>query len=335
MGAFHTPANRKMILLLSVLGAVGTAIGFILGWPAGLLTLGLSLAMIMAVVFHSQRRYREINHLVRYLDQVLQGDYTLDITVNEEGELKVLQSELYKMTVTLREQADALRADKVYLADSIADISHQLRTPLTSMHLTLSLLSQEDCSAEQRQTLLRELTALLSRMDSLIAALLKISKIDAGTAEFQKEPVSVYRLLQKALEPLAIPMELRGQSIWIKGNREAVFLGDEMWSVEAVCNILKNCMEHMGENGKIMISIGENALYTELVIRDTGKGIAKEDLPHIFERFYRGKNADSNSFGIGLALSRMIITQQNGTIKAGNHPEGGSRFTIRFYKSTI
>lgn len=335
MGVFSTPANRKVLLVLGLLGAIGTGIGFALGWPAGVLALALSLAMLAVVVIHSRRRYGEIDELVRYLDRVLQGDYTLNVAVNEEGELKILQSELYKMTVTLREQADALRADKVYLADSIADISHQLRTPLTSMHLTLSMLSREDCAAEQRQALLRELTLLLSRMDSLIAALLKISKIDAGTAEFQKESVSVYRVLQKAMEPLAIPMELRGQSVWIKGDRKASFLGDEMWSVEAICNILKNCMEHMEENGKIMISTEENALYTELVIRDTGKGIDKADLPHIFERFYRGKNADSNSFGIGLALSRMIITQQNGTIKAGNHPEGGSKFTIRFYKSTI
>lgn len=228
-----------------------------------------------------------------------------------------------------------MQKDKIYLADSIADISHQLRTPLTSMNLVLTLLKREQNSPERQQELLRELTILLSQMDSLITALLKISQIDAGTAEFQQEPVSVYKVPSRAAEGIAIPMELRGQTMTISGDAQASYLGDEMWSAEALGNILKNCMEHMGENGKLEISVMENVMYTEIMIEDNGKGIAKEDLPHLFERFYRGKNADSGSFGIGLALSRMIISQQNGTIKVANRHQGGARFTIRFYKGAV
>jgi signal transduction histidine kinase len=254
---------------------------------------------------------------------------------NEEGELNILRSDIYKMTIRLREQADALERDKRYLADSMADISHQLRTPLTSMHLALSLLSREETTQEQRYDLLRELSLLVSRMDTLISALLKISKIDAGTASFRSETVLVRQVVEEAAEVLAIPMELRGQTLSISIAPEVSFVGDPMWTAEALENILKNGMEHMDEGGTITVSATENGLLTEIVITDDGKGIAPEDLPHIFERFYRGKNDNSGGFGIGLSLSRMIITRQNGTIKVQNRKGGGTRFVIRFYKGVV
>lgn len=335
MGFLASPADWAAFGVLIALGVIGAGVSFFFGLGIGIFVSVIVAAMIGIVVVSSRKRHREIAQLTHYLEQVLYDSYTMEDFGNEEGELKVLRSEIYKMTVRLREQADALQKDKIYLADSIADISHQLRTPLTSMNLALSLLCREDCPPERRRALLRELTVLLNRMDSLISALLKISKIDAGTAEFQSEPVSVYRILEEAAELIAIPMELRGQTLQVYGDRGATFLGDAMWSVEALGNILKNCMEHMEENGTMTIHVTENVLFTEIVIQDDGKGIDPEDLPHIFERFYRGKNADSNSFGIGLALSRMIITQQNGTIKASNRFTGGTQFTIRFYKGAV
>lgn len=335
MGFLSNPPTKIVLAIFIVVGAVGVGIGFYVNRISGILVLCVSVLFLIIFLVFIKKRYQEIDQLTRYLNQVLYGDYTLTIMENDEGELKILKSEIYKMTVMLREQADALEKDKIYLADSIADISHQLRTPLTSMGLILSLLSRKNTTPQRQMDLLRELTVLLRRMDSLISALLKISKIDAGTAEFQSEPVLVQQLIEKAAEPIVIPLELRGQTIQIKGDPNVTFLGDEMWSVEALGNILKNCMEHMDENGVIQISYIENALYTEITIKDNGKGISKEDLPHIFERFYRGENADSSSFGIGLALSRMIITEQNGTIKAGNNPEGGMYFIIRFYKGVI
>lgn len=162
-----------------------------------------------------------------FLNRVMHGDYTLDDLGNEEGELKLLKSEIYKMTVRLREQADALEQDKHYLADAIADISHQLRTPLTSMNLAMSLLCREECSPEKQKALLREVTMLLQRMDSLITALLKISKLDAGTVVFRKEPVSVFQVLSEAAEGVAIPMDLRGQTLRISGDSDAMFEGDD------------------------------------------------------------------------------------------------------------
>lgn len=247
--------------------------------------------------------------------------------------MAILHSEIYKMTVRLREQQNNLINDKKYLADSIADISHQIRTPLTYINLLVQLLSAPNLTDERRQELTHELYGMLSRIDWLITTLLKISKLDAGTVTFKKEKVSLQTLINKSCSTLLVPIELRGQELVINTNGD--FVGDLSWTCEAIGNIVKNCMEHTQEGGKIEIEACENALYTEITIKDNGTGIAKEDMPHIFERFYKGKDSDDKSFGVGLALSRMIITSQKGTVKAENHNPHGAKFTIRFYKGIV
>lgn len=193
---------------------------------------------------------------------------------------------------------------------------------------------EPDLSPSGRKKLLQELTQLLSRIDWLVESLLKLSKMDAGTVRLQQAPVPVGALIQKAAEPLMIPMELREQSLTIHGESHVTFTGDFAWSQEAVLNILKNCMEHTPCGGCIQVSFSENAIFTEIIIEDNGPGFAKEDLPHLFERFYKGKTASQQSVGIGLALSRMIVSKQNGTLKAENRGgDGGARFVIKFYHS--
>ena len=244
-----------------------------------------------------------------------------------------LHSEIYKMTIRLREQQQTLTREKAYLADSIADISHQIRTPLTSINLLIGLLSEPKLTDARRQQLIHELYELLSRIDWLITTLLKISRLDAGTVQFKQEQVSLEELLKKSCVTLLIPMELRGQVLLI--HADGAFRGDFSWSCEAIGNIVKNCMEHTPEGGRIEIDATENALFSEIIIKDNGTGISPEDLPHIFERFYKGKDSDGKSFGIGLALSRMIIAGQGGTVKAENRKPVGAMFTIRFYKGTV
>ena len=239
------------------------------------------------------------------------------------------------MTIRLREQSEALAADKVRLSGAIADISHQLRTPLTSMNLALSLLSADGLSDERRLRLTRELSKSLRRIDWLIEALLKISRIDAGTVTFRCDPIDVGELLRRAAEPLMITMELRGQELGVHTSGGEQYCGDMQWSIEAIGNILKNCVEHTPAGGKIDIFACETALYTEIVVSDSGPGFAPEDIPHLFERFYRGKNADADSVGIGLALARTVISAQNGTVSAANGRNGGAVFTVRFYKNVI
>ena len=237
------------------------------------------------------------------------------------------------MTVTLREQSQKLREDKVFLADSIADISHQIRTPLTSMNITLSLLSEPDLSEERRQELIRELYGLLSGIDRLINMLLKISRLDAGAVQFKNESISMKELIQTAVKPLLVSLELKGQSF--ETAAEGEFQGDVAWTSEAIGNIVKNCVEHTPEGGRIAVSATENTLYSEIVISDNGNGIDNEDLPNIFKRFYKGRSSGADSFGIGLALAKMIVTGQNGVIKAGNAAQGGAVFTVRFYKGVV
>jgi len=196
-------------------------------------------------------------------------------------------------------------------------------------------MSNSDLSEERRLELIKEMDMLLSRIDWLITALLKISKLDTGTVKQKNETVYVDELVKKAIDPIAIPIELREQELDIQIQAGASFKGDLAWSAEAVENVLKNCMEHTQKGGKLSISAQENTLFTEIIISDNGPGIDPEDLPHLFERFYKGKNSSNNNIGIGLALARMIITNQNGTIKVENRKEGGAKFTIRFYKDIV
>lgn len=279
-------------------------------------------------------RYRKISELSAKIDRILHGAENISIEKSMEGELAVLGCEIHKMTMRLCEQKSKLLEDKVYLADLLADISHQIRTPLTSMNILVSMLAEPDITFEKREQTVHKLYGLLSRIDWLITALLKLSKLDAGTVRFHSESVTMQKLLEKACMPVCVPIELKGQQLDIEADGELSC--DVQWSCEAIGNIVKNCMEHTPEGGAIKITGVKNPLYAEIKISDSGSGISAEDLPHIFERFYKGRaSSDNSGFGIGLALARMIIIGQNGTLKAENSPEGGAVFTIRFYESTI
>lgn len=334
MSILNEPDIRRGILADIGIGAAVSAVSFSLGIAAGIAALASCIIYTVIHAITNVRRYRAIARLSNSIDRILHGQDEILFTDSREGELAILTSEVTKMTVRLREQTDALAADKVRLTDAIADISHQLRTPLTSMNLTVSLLSKDGLSDERRLRLTRDLSRSLRRIDWLIDALLKISKIDAGTVGFRSERVSVAELIRRAAAPLMIPMELRGQEIRVHADSEE-YTGDMQWSVEAIGNILKNCVEHTPEGGSIEISSTENALFTEIVISDSGAGFTPGDIPHLFERFYRGKNADAASVGIGLALARTVITAQNGTVAASNGKNGGAQFTVRFYKNIV
>ena len=324
---------RGALLWQLLLSAAACAVCFFFDVRAGLTAAGLSLLLMLVFCISTYKRYQRISFLADDINQVLHGDSSIDFDNYSEGELSILHSEIYKMTVRLREQQQKLINDKKYLADSLADISHQIRTPLTSINLLVERLSASGLTDECRHQLTNELYGLLDRIDWLITTLLKISKLDAGTVSFNKETVSLETLIKKSCSPLLIPIELRRQELIIRADGN--FYGDPAWTSEAVGNIVKNCMEHTPDGGRIEINAAENALYSEIVIKDNGTGVSAEDLPHIFERFYKGKDSDGKSFGIGLALSRMIIAGQKGTVKAENRKNAGAMFTLRFYKGTV
>lgn len=330
---FKNREVRIAFILQLLMSAVATVAVFTIDVKAGYIVAALAVVLIAIYLVSTYRRYKRISNLAGDINKLLHGDSSIAIENYSEGELGILHSEVYKMTVRLREQQQRLINDKVYLADSIADISHQIRTPLTSINLMVELLSDPKTKEERKVQLIHELQGMLSRIDWLITTLLKISKLDAGTVRFKQEQVSMETLIRKACSTLLVPIELRGQELMIRAEGE--FCGDIAWTCEAIGNIVKNCMEHTPEGGTIEIQTSDNALYTEILIKDSGTGIAKEDMPHIFERFYKGKDSDDKSFGVGLALSRMIITGQKGTVKAENRQPSGAMFSIRFYKGTV
>ena len=317
-----------IVVLINIIGA------FILNTSAGFLALGTSILLLILIWFFNRRRYKKLDELSSYLHRICSGEYSLDIRDNQEGELSILKNEIYKVTLRLSEQSELLKKDKVYLADAISDISHQLKTPLTSMIMMTELLASPDLADDKRLEFTRRIRLQLERIEWLVSSLLKLSKIDAGTIKFKKEPVEVKALINKAVQPLLIPMELKEQSLVVEGD-EVYFVGDFNWSAEAVVNIIKNCMEHTPVGGEIHVHTVENPLYTEVVIVDNGEGIDSEDIPNIFKRFYRGKNASSESVGIGLAMARSIVLGQNGDITVKSEKGKGTSFRIRFYKKVI
>jgi len=294
----------------------------------GIIMTAVSIGLCVGGFLYLRRQNQNISKLSEQIHMILHGYDSYDLHVFKEGKFYVLQSEIQKMTMRIREQRDALITDKQYLADSLADIAHQLRTPLTSANLVLSFLPDSD---ETKQIeYVREVETLLMRMDWLITALLKISRIDAGVVEFANEPLAADMLLKSALEPIAIPLELR--NIDVHTNIENIVInGDLGWLSEALENIMKNCMESVGQDGKIEITCSDTTLYTELVIHDNGKGFNDSDLPYLFDRFYKGVN--STGYGIGLALAKMIIFRHGGSVTAKNHKSGGAEFRTRFPKN--
>ncbi len=330
--------NREIQLFSLVMAGISlvaaTAAAFI-SQSAVVVVLSTAFLLIACSLLFTRWRYREIARLSQYLRKINTGNYSLDIRDNQEGELSILKNDIYKVTLMLTEQSKLWQQEKLRLTDVIADISHQLKTPLTSMLVMADLLSDSKLPEAKRSEFTHKIVLQLERIDWLVSSLLKLSKIDAGTAVFKKELVKVPELLEKAIEPLLIPMDIKEQSISLKGEESTSFIGDLKWSQEAFINILKNCIEHTPAGGSIAVSYTENALFTEIVIADNGSGIPKEDLPYIFKRFYKGKNAGDDSVGIGLAMAHSIISSQNGIIEVKSQEGEGTKFTIKFYKQII
>ncbi|QAA32879.1 sensor histidine kinase [Clostridium manihotivorum] len=322
---------RQFVLVFTLIAVASVTIGFTINMLSGILAIGSTAAFGAAFFVFTNARYKSLAKISDQIDLVLHNADHLYIGESEEGELSILQSEITKMTLRIREQNEALKKEKEHLADSLADIAHQLRTPLTSVNLILSLL-ETNPEENERKTLLREIEELFVQMDWLLTSLLKLSRLDAGIVVFQSKPIDVNNLIGAALRQFLIQMELHNIDFQIDVPKGIIIEGDSGWLSEAIKNILKNCIESVGDNGKIHIDCRDNPLFTEISIHDSGVGFAKEDLPFLFDRFYRGKNSGATGYGIGLALCKMIITDHGATITAKNKLQGGAIFTIRFPK---
>ncbi|AKA70393.1 sensor histidine kinase [Clostridium scatologenes] len=322
---------KQFAIFFSLIAATVVILGFTINTAAGILAIASSVAFGITFFAFTKARYKSIAQISDQIDLVLHNIDHLYIAESEEGELSILQSEITKMTLRIREQNSALKKEKEHLADSLADIAHQLRTPLTSVNLILSLL-ENNPEENERKSLIWETKELFVQMDWLLTSLLKLSRLDAGIVVFQSKQIDVNNLICTALRPFLIQMDLHNITLQTDVPKEMTIQGDLGWLSEAIQNIIKNCIESAGNNGKIDIICTDNPLFTEIAIHDSGVGFKKEDLPCLFERFYRGKNSAATGYGIGLALCKMIITRQGGMITAKNHPKGGAVFSIRFPK---
>ncbi|MCP1308563.1 HAMP domain-containing histidine kinase [Paenibacillus tyrfis] len=326
---------RLVLLLMCAISLVMLAAAAFFSIAAVVLVLMTSILLIGCSYLFTRLRYLEIEKLSGYLRRISGGDYSLDVRDNREGEFSILKNTIYKVTVMLSEQSALLHKDKIHLTDAISDISHQLKAPLTSMMVMADLLDDAKLPEAKRTEFTHNIRIQLERLDWLVSSLLKLSKIDAGAVQFKKDHVRVTRLIEKALQPVLIPIDIKEQTVSVTGDDSVSFLGDLNWTTEAVINILKNGVEHTQAGGTIAISFSENPLFTEIRIEDNGKGIPKEEIAHIFKRFYKGKSAGEGSSGIGLSLAHSIITKQNGDIEVQSELHKGTQFRIRFYKQVV
>ena len=315
----------------------------------------LILAIVVIWLVSRIIQKRKIDGITKYIREINNRNYELKIKENAEDELSNLRNELYKITLMLKEEAENSKKDKKFLAKSLSDISHQIKTPLTSISIMLDeIKDNENMDEETRQRFIFEISRQVEQISFLTIALLKLSKLDSGTVEFEKSKYRLDELVQNAIKNLEIPLEIKNIQVETNFeeykndkekdqnnnsdkndelNKESLeIIGDYRWTLEAVTNIIKNCIEHSKEHTKLYIQIKVTHVYTELIIKDEGEGIDEKDLKHIFERFYKGKNSSENSFGIGLSLSKTILEKQNSSISCSSTLYKGTTFKIYFYE---
>lgn len=277
-----------------------------------------------------RRERRRLDILTDFLRQVEQGAYPV-LPRGREDRFSVLEDEIYKTVAELRVSRENALREREYLARNLADISHQLKTPLTSISLTTEMLEERLKKGGGGLDGVERIASQTERLGSLVESLLTLSKLDADALALQPRQVPAEELVYSAAEPVRAIMEARGQRLSVN-TEECEIVCDLSWTAEALGNVLKNCSEHAPEGTEITVRVRQNPIFSEIVIEDQGKGFDKADLPHIFERFYKGKDAGKNSVGIGLALAKGIVERQNGSILAENRKEGGARFMIKLYE---
>lgn len=299
-----------------------------------LIVIGIFVLLSFSYWLFLKKQNQKLDSLSEYMDHVLSGKYNLDVKDYEEGNISTLKNDVYKLTVKLKEGRDQSLQDKKELEQILSDISHQIRTPLTSMYVINDLLSKDDIDSKTKQQFLDKNRMQLERIEWLVTTLLKMSRLDSGSVQLKLEVTNITKVIEAALEPLQIPMELKKIVVHLENKKKTMVLLDPHWTVEVFVNVLKNAYEHTAENGEITISISDNPLYTEVSIQDTGSGIKKEELPHIFERFYTG-SGNKESIGVGLNMAKKIMEKQQGEIYATSVEEKGTTFFIKFYKNMI
>lgn len=292
----------------------------------------LILIIFVVIIYHYKEEIN-LKDLTKMIKKINNHDYSLDIDKNEEGEISILKNELYKTALVFNEQNNILIKDKTILKDSLSDISHQLKTPLTSVNIMLeNLLDGENMSEEKKKEFIKDIYRKTSKINFLVLELLKLSRFDADAITFERKKNSVKGILDEVVENVSVLCDLKNIEIMVKGGNNVYLFCDKKWQIEALTNIIKNCVEHSDSGKTIDVCFEENSLFTKIIIEDYGYGINKKDIKHIFDRFYKGINSSSDSIGIGLSLAKVIIEKDNGYIMAESKENKGTKFIIKYLK---
>ena len=295
--------------------------------------IGLATIVLFIFIKYNKEKDQKLKEITRYIEEINNRNYKLDIEDNTEDELSILKNEIYKTTVMLKEVAENSVQDKVNLKNSLSDISHQLKTPLTSMSVMIdNILDNPQMDEDIKSEFIKDIRRGIININFLVNTLLKLSKLDANSVHFINKNVYVNDIINESIKNVSVLCDLKNINIVANGGKEIRLCCDIKWQVEAITNILKNCIEHSSENSKIEIEYEENNVYIKIQIRDHGIGINKQDLPHIFERFYKGKNSSNESIGIGLSLTKSIVEKNNGYIDAQSEEGRGTTFKIKYFK---
>lgn len=299
---------------------------------SGFLCLSIYIVLVILIfTWYSFLYNRKIREITRYIEEINNKNYTLDLLSNGETDLSILKNEIYKTMVMLREVADNSSKDKLSLKKSLSDISHQIKTPLTSINIMLdNIIDDDSMTDEVRKDFIINIKREITSINFLVYNILKLSKFDANAIKFKQDEISAQELFAKVLQNVMMISDLKNVKIEVEPD-DIVFIGDFKWEVQALTNIVKNCIEHSSEDGIIKIKFNDNKLFNEIVIEDNGLGIDDDNLKHIFERFYKVNESD-NGFGIGLNLAKMIIENDDGVIKVNSKVGVGTTFIIRYLK---
>lgn len=289
--------------------------------------------IILIFYLYDKNKSKKIKEITKMISKINNRQFDIDINDFNEGELSILKNEISKTTIMLRQVADNSVKDKLNLKDSLGDISHQLKTPLTSITIMIdNILDNPDMNEKTRKKFLINIKREILNINFLVMSLLKLSKFDANVVKFNKESVYLKDIIIESIKNVSMIKELKNITIKVSGDDNIKLLCDFKWQVESITNILKNSIEHTSEYGTVEVNYSENKLYTRILIKDNGKGIDSGDLPHIFDRFYKGENGSDDSFGIGLSLSKTIIEKEGGSITVKSTPNIGTIFTIKYLK---
>ena len=290
------------------------------------------IVLLIIFLIYIKNKDKDIKDITKYIEEINKGNYELKINSISEDELSILKNEIYKTTIKLKEAYINTNNDKLSIKKSLEDISHQLKTPLTSILIMLdNLIDDPNMDINTRQDFITDIKRQVVNINFLVQNLLKLSKFDSNTIHFIKENNKLSNILKETIKNVSTLCDLKDIKIIINGDDESTIYSDFKWEVEALTNILKNSIEHIKDKKEILVDYNTNNFYSIIKIKDYGVGIAHDDLKHIFERFYKGKNSSPDSIGIGLSLAKAIINEDNGIISVESN-SNGTTFIIKYYK---